>query len=1472
MALPASFMPNDNRHLKDNVLDSYLGKLGSSFRKQTLRRVNWICEQVRGKSALDVGCGQGIVPILLAREGQAVTGIERLESSISEARDFLSGEHSNTQERVSLVCADFGTYDFGERRFDTIILREILEHLVHPEVFVQKATKLLNPRGRLILTVPFGIHDSPDHKRTYYAAEPLRLASKHLALRGFSFIDQWFGLVADNSDEPSPYSLEFVESELLSKLEKAFLEIETRAERNADSLRERIAELESNERALREQMASWKAESLSTAQRLTQSADRLARLQMDLQATKHQKQIQDRVEAELDAAQNRYEALLKREQAVRRLEADKVRQTLSFQLGHLLIHNPRSVEGVLRLPSNLLGLRAEAAKRRSAPKKDTSPSATSSTPSVTEAAPRASSPAFKIPTAIAKGARTNLRVACIVDEFTHSSFASEWNLLRVSYSAWREELTAFKPDLLFIESAWHGNNSEWSAKVSSFDEGLHQMIAWCRKRKIPTAFWSKEDPVHFSTFMRVAKAVDFVFTTDIDCIPEYISEVDHRRVFPLLFACQPRESNPIETYRREKAFCFAGSYYAKYTERQHDFQEMVSAVTQIGSLDIYDRNHKGNNASYRFPPEYHHMIRGSLPFSKIDYAYKGYGHGLTINTVKQSQSMFARRAFELVASNTITLSNYSRGLRNTFGDLIPSSDEMSELKTRALPSFSDEPTRNRHRLQALRMVLSRHTYRHRCDEIAEAIWGAPPEASFPSVAVVARANNEVEFDNIRAAVERQGESVSTALVVLDYRASSVPGSHIQTLTAEEAATISLGNAVRGAKLIVPFSASDYYGPHYVEDLALATTYTDLGAITKAAHFHQDATGVQLVGGGEQYRPYRDALLRASLFTREALPVETLSDFVARIDSLEALTIPGISIDEFSYCRNGHTITDEQKATVDVRSTPRTTGLSQADWKAASVAFQQAPPANEIAGLSHSRTMKADELNALLRPDLAANVTWQLRGGNLLIDANLPEGAHETIFADAVFSREDLRFDRASRACVSGQAETLLVFSLFTFFDETGLQVGQAMNRVGSPVDIPVPPEATRITFGLRVQGSGTASIQRCIFGRVHRTPALLLARSRTLMLTKQYPSYEDLYKYGFVHRRVVEYERNGHSLDVVTPRPSGAVEHREFQGTDITISNLQTLDRTLASGQYDQLLVHVLDEKQWDVISKHIAKVPTLVWIHGAEAQPWELRLSDLIGLSEQEIDRKKDLSDRRMRFWNALFNDVPENLKFVFVSEIFAREVMQSVGVSLNSSQYHVIPNVIDTELFKYQPKPPEQRTRILSIRSFASRKYANDLTVSAILELAKRPYFSELEFRIIGDGELFEETVAPLHAMSNVKIDRGFMTQEAIAGLFESYGVLLSPTRMDSQGVSRGEAMASGLVPITTNVAAVPEFVDEESGFLAPPEDYRGLVDAIDKLYHNPDLFLRLSAQTAARVRAQCSSKQTTDREQALIWPEAG
>ena len=186
---------------------------------------------------------------------------------------------------------------------------------------------------------------------------------------------------------------------------------------------------------------------------------------------------------------------------------------------------------------------------------------------------------------------------------------------------------------------------------------------------------------------------------------------------------------------------------------------------------------------------------------------------------------------------------------------------------------------------------------------------------------------------------------------------------------------------------------------------------------------------------------------------------------------------------------------------------------------------------------------------------------------------------------------------------------------------------------------------------------------------------------------------------------------------------------------------------------------------------------------------------------------------------------------------------------------------------MFQFVPKSEEQRKKLLSIRPYASDKYANDLTVKCIQELAKKPYFAELEIRLIGNGDLFESTLKPLGKYKNVVAERVFLRQEEIAQLHKEYGIFIVPTRMDAQGVSRDEAMSSGLIPVTNAVTAIPEFVDDSCGILAPGEDYMAMAKGIDEIYRNPGLFTQMSANAAARVRSQTSKEYTIDKELALI-----
>jgi len=293
--------------------------------------------------------------------------------------------------------------------------------------------------------------------------------------------------------------------------------------------------------------------------------------------------------------------------------------------------------------------------------------------------------------------------------------------------------------------------------------------------------------------------------------------------------------------------------------------------------------------------------------------------------------------------------------------------------------------------------------------------------------------------------------------------------------------------------------------------------------------------------------------------------------------------------------------------------------------------------------------------------------------------------------------------------------------------------------------------------------------------------------------------------------------------------------------------------------------VHFLDPTMWAVLEPFLDRLQVIVWMHGVEAQAWHRRLFNY--RTPEQLEQAKRAGAARDQFWRSVLEKPHPHLHLVFVSKYFQDEVLEDLGLALPSSTHEVIHNVIDTNLFDYVPKPPEQRKRILSVRPFATPMYANDLSVRAIVELSKQPWFDELEILIVGDGVLFDETVPPLRAFPNVTVRREFLRQEEIAKLHKEYGVFLCPTRMDTQGVSRDEAMASGLVPVTSRAGAVPEFVDEDCAFLAPVEDSAGLARAIEQLYSDPELFLRMSTAAAARVRRQSDPELTVTTELELV-----
>lgn len=178
----------------DQISEAYYNELGKEFGTKVRNRIHWILEEAKGETILDVGCSQGLVSILLAREGKDVVGIDILEEAITYAKQQLEEEEEPTRKHVQLVHDNFIDYPF-DQKFDCIIMGEILEHISDPARFLKKASDLLNPNGKLIITVPFGINDYFDHKHTYYLQDMFKFQTDQLHLTNLNFLGNWVGAV-----------------------------------------------------------------------------------------------------------------------------------------------------------------------------------------------------------------------------------------------------------------------------------------------------------------------------------------------------------------------------------------------------------------------------------------------------------------------------------------------------------------------------------------------------------------------------------------------------------------------------------------------------------------------------------------------------------------------------------------------------------------------------------------------------------------------------------------------------------------------------------------------------------------------------------------------------------------------------------------------------------------------------------------------------------------------------------------------------------------------------------------------------------------------------------------------------------------------------------------------------------------------------------------------------------------------------
>lgn len=166
------------------------------IRSQTIQRLRLRGgpKPLTGLTALDIGCGGGLVAEPLARMGAETLGIDLVADSIVAAKQHAKGQDLPLSYRVASAeeLAEAG------RQFDLVTCLEVVEHVTDPAEFLATVAALVRPGGVLVLStlnrnlaslalgkiaaeyllrwVPPGTHDWRKFLRPSELAAPVRAA------------------------------------------------------------------------------------------------------------------------------------------------------------------------------------------------------------------------------------------------------------------------------------------------------------------------------------------------------------------------------------------------------------------------------------------------------------------------------------------------------------------------------------------------------------------------------------------------------------------------------------------------------------------------------------------------------------------------------------------------------------------------------------------------------------------------------------------------------------------------------------------------------------------------------------------------------------------------------------------------------------------------------------------------------------------------------------------------------------------------------------------------------------------------------------------------------------------------------------------------------------------------------------------------------------------------------------------------
>jgi glycosyltransferase involved in cell wall biosynthesis len=218
---------------------------------------------------------------------------------------------------------------------------------------------------------------------------------------------------------------------------------------------------------------------------------------------------------------------------------------------------------------------------------------------------------------------------------------------------------------------------------------------------------------------------------------------------------------------------------------------------------------------------------------------------------------------------------------------------------------------------------------------------------------------------------------------------------------------------------------------------------------------------------------------------------------------------------------------------------------------------------------------------------------------------------------------------------------------------------------------------------------------------------------------------------------------------------------------------------------------------------------------------------------------------------------------RLVTVSSASARSVARAFGLSEGSVA--VVPNGVDSEVFRRLPAVPPEPGRLLFVGDSEDRNKGFEHLLGALRRLDASPPFQLVVVQRAWSRRAPE--LARQYGLAGRVTFLDSLSREDLVREYNRAQVLVSPSLYEGFGLPAAEAMACGTPVVATTAGAFPEIVeDSTSGLLVPPGDEEALAQSIRTMLQNPLRCRSMGDAGARRIRERFSWRRSAEEMLAL------